>query len=149
MRVKKLSDADVVEMRGANALFAAAFAEPDTYLGEPPPDGYLRAWLMNTAHVMLVAQHGEDVVGALAAYVLTKFERSRSEVYIYDLAVSEHYRRRGIATALIGALQKHAADIGAYVIFVQADHGDDPAIALYEKLGEREEVLHFDIPIEA
>jgi hypothetical protein len=26
-----------------------------------------------------------------------------------------------------------------------ADYGDDPAIALYTKLGVREEVLHFDI----
>jgi len=34
---------------------------------------------------------------------------------------------------------------GAYVIFVQADYGDDPAIALYTKMGIREEVLHFDI----
>jgi aminoglycoside 3-N-acetyltransferase I len=33
------------------------------------------------------------------------------------------------------------------VIFVQADYGDDPAIALYSKLGTREEVLHFDIPV--
>jgi aminoglycoside 3-N-acetyltransferase I len=32
------------------------------------------------------------------------------------------------------------------VIFVQADHGDAPAIALYAKLGTREDVLHFDIP---
>jgi aminoglycoside 3-N-acetyltransferase I len=30
---------------------------------------------------------------------------------------------------------------------VQADHGDDPAIALYTKLGTREDVLHFDIPV--
>jgi hypothetical protein len=33
------------------------------------------------------------------------------------------------------------------VIYVQADLGDDPAIALYTKLGVREDVLHFDIPI--
>jgi aminoglycoside 3-N-acetyltransferase I len=32
------------------------------------------------------------------------------------------------------------------VIFVQADYGDDPAIALYTKLGSREDVIHFDIP---
>ena len=34
------------------------------------------------------------------------------------------------------------------MIFVQADTGEEDAaaIALYEKLGEREEVLHFDIP---
>ena len=37
--------------------------------------------------------------------------------------------------------------MGAYVIFVQADYGDDPAIALYTKLGIREDVMHFDIPI--
>jgi aminoglycoside 3-N-acetyltransferase I len=30
---------------------------------------------------------------------------------------------------------------------VQADHGDDPAIALYTKLGTREDVLHFDIEV--
>lgn len=28
---------------------------------------------------------------------------------------------------------------------VQADHGDDPAVALYTKLGAREDVMHFDI----
>lgn len=26
-------------------------------------------------------------------------------------------------------------------------HGDGPAIALYTKLGAREDVLHFDIPV--
>jgi len=32
---------------------------------------------------------------------------------------------------------------------VQADHGDDPAIELYSKLGVREDVIHFDIEVEA
>ncbi len=31
------------------------------------------------------------------------------------------------------------------MVFVQADLDDDPAIALYTKLGVREDVLHFDI----
>jgi aminoglycoside 3-N-acetyltransferase I len=30
-------------------------------------------------------------------------------------------------------------------MFVQADLGDEPAIALYTKLGVREDVLHFDV----
>jgi aminoglycoside 3-N-acetyltransferase I len=34
------------------------------------------------------------------------------------------------------------------VIFVQADLVDAPAIALYTKLGIREDVLHFDIAVE-
>ncbi|MEM9006448.1 MAG: AAC(3)-I family aminoglycoside 3-N-acetyltransferase, partial [Cyanobacteria bacterium P01_F01_bin.86] len=31
--------------------------------------------------------------------------------------------------------------------FVQAEYQDPPAIALYEKLGVREAVLHFDIAV--
>jgi aminoglycoside 3-N-acetyltransferase I len=34
------------------------------------------------------------------------------------------------------------------VIYVQADHVDPPAVALYTKLGVREDVLHFDIPVD-
>ena len=71
----------------------------------------------------------------------------RSEIYIYDLAVAETHRREGIATALIQELKKIAAARAAYVIFVQADLGDAPAIALYTKLGAREKVLHFDISV--
>ena len=45
------------------------------------------------------------------------------------------------------ALQGVAATRGAWVIFVQADTVDPPAIALYESLGTREDVHHFDIPV--
>ncbi len=87
------------------------------------------------------------MIGGLAAYELRKFEQQRSEIYLYDLGVAEAWRRQGVATALIAALQEEGARIGAWVIFVQADYVDPPAIALYEKLGTREEVLHFDIAV--
>ena len=112
---------------------------------EPPSDGYLRTLLGKQHVVALVALVDEDVVGGLVAYELDKFGQARREIYIYDLAVDEPHRRHGVATALIAHLQGIAAERGAWIIFVQADHGDGPAIALYEKLGTREEVLHFDI----
>jgi aminoglycoside 3-N-acetyltransferase I len=54
----------------------------------------------------------------------------------------------GFATALIQELKKIAVARSAYVIFVQTDIKDDPAIALYTKLGVREDVLHFDIAVD-
>ncbi len=87
------------------------------------------------------------MVGGLATYVLDKFEQARSEVYIYDLAVAAARRPRGIATALIRRTQAMAAELGAWVVFVQADRSDDAAIALYSGLGQREDVLHFDLPV--
>src|SRR5690606_42021408 len=62
----------------------------------------------------------------------------------YDLAVDETWRRRGIATALIDALRAIARERGAWVIYVQADPPDAPAMALNTKLGTREDVCHFD-----
>jgi aminoglycoside 3-N-acetyltransferase I len=143
--VHRLTPADTAMMRALNAVFGVAFEDVETYGAAPPDDAYLAA-LLGKAHVtVLAAVAAGSVVGGLVAYELEKFERARSEIYIYDLAVAEAHRRRGVATALIGRLQAIAADRGAWVIFVQADYGDDPAIALYEKLGVREEVLHFDI----
>ena len=143
--IRRLGPGDVARMRALNALFGRAFADPETYGGAPPDAAYLARWL-GQAHVLaLVAEADGTVVGGLVAYVLQKFERARSEVYLYDLAVAEEHRRRGIATALIAALKAQAAAQGAYVVFVQADQGDDPAVALYAKLGVREDVMHFDI----
>ena len=75
-------------------------------------------------------------------------EQARSEIYIYDLAVAAHRRRQGVATALVSALRMIGAARGAYVIFVQADPADTPAVTLYTKLGVREDVLHFYIAVD-
>ena len=143
--VRRLGPADLSLVRKLNALFGEAFADPETYTGAPPDDAYLEGLLAKEHAFTIVALAGEEVLGGLVAYELDKFEQARREVYIYDLAVSAEHRRQGIATALIEHLREIAAGRGAWVIYVQADYGDDPAIALYEKLGVREEVLHFDI----
>ena len=126
-------------------LFAEAFDDHDSYQSAIPSDEYLERLLAREDFIPLVAVGDDKVVGGLVAYVLHKFEQERSEIYIYDLAVDEAYRRRGIATGLIDRLREIARERGAWVIYVQADHGDDPEIKLYESLGTREDVLHFDI----
>ena len=64
---------------------------------------------------------------------------------IWPGAVRTEFRRLGVATALIEALKPIARRQRALVIYVQADPPDAPAVALYDKLGMREEVYHFDI----
>jgi len=128
-------------------VFGEAFQDVDTYTAARPSKDYLEGLLASKYFIALAALKDGAVVGGLAAYQLQKFERQRSEIYIYDLAVAAGHRREGIATALIEELKTVAASRGAYVIFIQADRGDEPAIALYSKFGKREDVLHFDIRI--
>lgn len=139
----KRADLDILKQM--LVVFADAFDEQSTYQDKIASDAYLETRLRDDTFVPLAAIADDRVVGALAAYVLKKFEQQRSEIYIYDLAVLEDYRRRGIATGLIEQVRAIARDIGAWVVFVQADPGDDPAIKLYESLGTREDVHHFDI----
>ena len=145
--IHQLTPGDIVLMQAMLTTFGEAFGDVETYGQARPSAPYLARLLGGDYFIALAALKGDEVVGGLAAYELRKFEQERSEIYIYDLAVASPHRREGIATALIEHLKRIAADRSANVIFVQADLGDEPAIALYTKLGAREEVLHFDIRI--
>lgn len=157
--IHRLTASDIPLFRSLMELFGRAFEDETAYGLSPSGDGYVRDLLDSDSFIALAAldtpnareesgMSNGSLIGGLAAYVLRKFEQERSEIYIYDLAVDTRYRRRGIATALINHLKPIAKACNAWVIFVQADQGDDPAIALYTKLGHREDVLHFDIPVD-
>ena len=143
--IRRLGPSDLVWMRLLNAMFSDAFEDPASYHDAPPPDDYLSDLLAQPSFIALASIEDGAVVSGLVAYELRKFEQRRSEIYIYDLATAESHRRRGLARALIGHLKPIAQACGAQIIFVQADRDDPPAIALYESVGRRESVLHFDI----
>lgn len=146
--VRRLGADDLAGFRALNGLFAEVFEDPASYAAAPPDDAYALAQLARDDTVLLLASSGSEPVGALAGYVLPKFEQARSELYIYDLAVKEAWRRRGVATALIAETRRIARDAGAWTVFVQADTipEDEPARALYRKLASEEiTALHFDI----
>lgn len=145
IKIAAIGSEGVATMRELLGMFGEAFDDVSTYTRHQPDDSYLSRLLASDNFVAVAALAGREVVGGLTAYVLPKFEQARSELYIYDLAVSEAHRRQGVAVALIAELKAIALKRGIYVIFVQADRADEAAIALYMKLGVREDVLHFDI----
>ena len=145
--VAQLTPSDVVPLKALLRVFGEAFEDVETYQGAVPSDDYLQTLLATPHFIVVVARIGDEVIGGLAAYELQKFERDRREIYIYDLAVAKEHRRKGVATALIGELTRIARERRAYVIFVQADQGDVPAIALYQAIGTREDVHHFDFRV--
>jgi aminoglycoside 3-N-acetyltransferase I len=146
--VRQLGAGDIAGFRAMNALFADVFAMPEEYLGNPPSDDYVAAWLAERRNIAIVAETDGEVVGAIGGYEWPKYEQARSELYIYDLAVSERHRRQGIASAMIGQMRRIAREVGAWTVIVQADvfEEDEPARALYRKFASEEIMAHhFDI----
>lgn len=147
--IRQIAPGDIGLCRALNALFVRAFEEEEPIGGAPPSAAYLAGLIAGRGLVALVAMRGEAVLGGLVAYELPKFEQERSEIFVYDLAVDAPYRRQGIATALLEALKPIAAARGADVIFIQAAAEDAAAIAVYSRLGTREDAAQFDIAVDA
>ncbi len=112
---RELDASDTHLLQKLMVVFAKAFEDTSTYQKAPAGEKYLLDLLSKPHFITLVAIHNNNVVGGLVAYELEKFEQERSEIYIYDLAVDEDHRRKGLATHLIGELRNIAKRRGAYV----------------------------------
>jgi aminoglycoside 3-N-acetyltransferase I len=107
---KLLTTSDVPLLKNLVKVFGQAFNELPTYQHAVPSDTYLQSLLAKPHFVALTAMQANEVIGGLAAYVLEKFEQDRREIYIYDLAISEAHRRKGVATHLIKTFQQIAKE---------------------------------------
>ena len=85
--------------------------------------------------LFLLAEAGGVPCGFLTAYRLQRFDRRRAEVLLYEVGVGEAYRRRGVATALIAALNRWSVEVGATEMWVLTEAGNAAANALYAATG--------------
>lgn len=142
---KRLETSDVEDFKKLLVLFARVFAG-----GAPTaiaPTASLASLLAKPDFYAIAAYGGGDVIGGLTAYELA-LPTQKKELYIYDLAVEEAYRGRGVATAVIQTLKTHAKKNGISVLFVEAESKDAGAVAFYASLGaEQLDVKHFNITI--
>jgi len=150
-KFKRLGSSDLEELKQLRVVFATAIEEKEAF-SKIPSNEYLESILSDPKCIILVAVDRENqVVGGIIAYELKKIQMEISELYLYDLAVSLDHRRKGIATKLISNLKEVATEIGAKIIFVQADNEDAEAVALYTKLSSsiESDITHFDISIDS
>ncbi|WP_126662336.1 GNAT family N-acetyltransferase [Haloterrigena salifodinae] len=127
--------ADVVEMY-------VAFDPTDRAQGIPPTgESRIRNWLETIAEesVNVVAVVGDDVV-AHAMLVPDTDDPSAIEDHSdveWELAifVLQEFQRAGIGTKLLEHLLGHAGDIGIEQVWLTVERWNNPAIALYERVG--------------
>ncbi len=74
-----------------------------------------------------------ELDGTIAAYVGA--ESVLDESNIGNIVTHKDYRGRGIATRLFDALLKELKEQGIVKVFLEVEHDNAPAIALYEKSG--------------
>lgn len=97
----------------------------------------VRRFLTERSHHLLVAYEGEEPVGFVTGVEMTHPDKG-TEMFLYELAVGERFRRRHIATALVGALAEKARGAGCYGMWVLSDRDNAAANQTYGSAGGRD-----------
>jgi [ribosomal protein S18]-alanine N-acetyltransferase len=130
---------------GDDGLVAAA---SHLFDGAARPEATAR-FLAEDGHHLLVAYEGERAVGFVSGAEVTHPDKG-TEMFLYELAVDEPFRRRGIGAALVEALLEIARAKGCYDMWVLTDHDNKAALATYRTTGTTDESSHvmltWDLP---
>jgi RimJ/RimL family protein N-acetyltransferase len=121
-------------------------AEPEGWLitdGEWRSSGeerrYLRSLRRHSNAAVFVAETDRTIVGRLS--VSRDIHPASAHVADVGLMVAQGYRRRGAGTALMQAAEDWARTTGVEKLELHVFPYNEPAIALYERLGYRREGL--------
>ena len=120
-----------------DAVLAAGFLFDQA----PDPDATRRFLAEPTHHMLFAYDDARKPVGFVSGVEVTHPDKG-TEMFMYELAVDESVRRRGIGTALVRALEVLARERDCYGMFVFTDAETVAAMATYAKAGAKPPSFH-------
>ena len=131
VEIRRLGPGDEDAVRDAGALFDA-----------PPEAQATRRFLAEPGHHLLVAYDAGGAPAGFVSGVETTHPDKGTEMFLYELAVDEAFRRKGVASALVTALADLARERGCYGMWVLTDADNTAACATYRATGSTAETTH-------
>lgn len=107
---------------------------PGSLYDHPPRAEWAQRLLARDDHHLLLAWVDGAAVGFVSGVELTHPDKG-TEMFLYELAVDEDHRRRGIGRALVDALAERARTRDCYDMWVLTDRANTAAMATYQGSG--------------
>jgi ribosomal protein S18 acetylase RimI-like enzyme len=95
---------------------------------------HVERFLHDETHHLLVAREGDVLMGFISGVEMTHPDKG-TEMFLYELAVDDPWRRQGIGASLVSALSDLARERGCYGMWVLTDDDNDAALATYASAG--------------
>ena len=93
--------------------------------------------LARPENVFIVALSEGEPAGFALAYLLGRADRGRQMLCIYEIAVSERFRRRGVGRAMIDELKALCRQLGLTKAWTVTSRSNEAAVGLYRGTGAR------------
>jgi ribosomal protein S18 acetylase RimI-like enzyme len=101
---------------------------------QAPQPAAVAKFLAADAHHLFLAYQDSVPAGFVSGVELTHPDKG-TEMFLYELAVDEAYRRQGIGKALVETLAEVARERGCYGMWVLTDDNNVAALATYRSAG--------------
>ncbi|MDP9884299.1 ribosomal protein S18 acetylase RimI-like enzyme [Sinomonas atrocyanea] len=124
--LRRLGPHDAGRLTAASDLFDA-----------PVTEAGAREFLTKPGHHLLLAETADGRAIGFVSGVETAHPDKGTEMFLYELAVDEGWRRRGVASHLVNALAEIAREAGCYGMWTAADRDNEAALATYRSTGAR------------
>jgi ribosomal protein S18 acetylase RimI-like enzyme len=95
-----------------------------------PDADTIRSFLAKPGHHLCIAVVDGAPVGFVTGVETTHPDKG-TEMFLYELAVDERSRRRGIGRTLVTALRERARELGCYGMWVLTDDDNTAAVRTY------------------
>ena len=113
----------------------AATADAAHLFDDPVDDTASGAFLDDERHHLLIAYVGDEPAGFVTGVELFHPDKTKPEMFLYELGVDEAYRGRGVATGLLQRLVDLCRERGCGSMFALTDEDNAAARATYTKAG--------------
>jgi ribosomal protein S18 acetylase RimI-like enzyme len=114
----------------AEQILAAA----ELFDNAPTPDWTARFLASEGHHLLLALGDGGLAIGFVSGVETTHPDKG-TEMFLYELAVHDDHRNRGVGRALVRALADLAREHGCYGMWVLTDEDNAAALAAYRAAG--------------
>jgi ribosomal protein S18 acetylase RimI-like enzyme len=114
----------------AGTILAAA----ELFDHAPTPE-WTERFLASEGHHLLLARGDDGRAVGFVSGVETTHPDKGTEMFLYELAVHEEHRNRGVGRALVRALAALARERGCYGMWVLTDADNAAALAAYRSAG--------------
>lgn len=133
----ELQPADLVLFKQLLSIFLKEF-EHDSLL---PEDDYLQALLEKPDFRVYTITKDDEVIGGLTLFVLDQYYQARPIGYIYDIAISQAFQRKGFGKSLLNHVLQICKEQGFEDVFLQAEQDDRQALSFYQSTLNHDELL--------
>nr|WP_042683716.1 GNAT family N-acetyltransferase [Candidatus Nitrosotenuis chungbukensis] len=144
-KIRKASKKDTNEI--LDLLYQLQRPRPKTNAESLAFRKQIHGYLDEKDEIILVAEQSSKVVGLVSMMFLPRLNRTKLELYIPELVVSEDHRKSGIGKSLIESCIHMAKKKKCFRIRLESGNQRKDAHLFYEKIGFEQSALSYTMMI--